>query len=57
LSVDGVVALTSIGVTNTLRIESARLGVIAGFSVGAGANRSAGAAYFDSFVSTRYTLP
>jgi FtsP/CotA-like multicopper oxidase with cupredoxin domain len=57
LSVDGVVVQTGLGNTNTLRIESVNLGIISGFSVGAGANRSAGTAYFDSFVSTRYTLP
>jgi hypothetical protein len=52
LSVDGATRQTLTGNTSTLRVESARLGLIAGMSAG-----STGTAYFDSFQSTRYTLP
>lgn len=40
------------GNTSTLRIETAWLGVSAGMSAS-----SAGQAYFDTFNSTRYTMP
>ena len=52
LSVDGVSRPLQTGNTSTLRVDTARLGVIAGFTT-----TSAGTAYFDSFVSTRNTLP
>ncbi|MDQ1485531.1 MAG: hypothetical protein QOJ62_1224, partial [Actinomycetota bacterium] len=53
LSVDGVLAYVSTGNTSTLRVETVRLGVIAGFSNGTGSTRSRGTAWFDSFVSVR----
>lgn len=56
LLLDGVVATTQTGNTAALRIETAVLGVTAGVS-SAPASSMAGTAYFDSFVSTRFTLP
>ena len=53
---DGVVASTQNGNTAALRIETAVLGVTAGVS-SAPSSSMAGTAYFDSFVSTRFTLP
>jgi hypothetical protein len=53
LSIDASNVQSLTGNTNTLRIETVRLGVISGFSVGSGSNRSAGTAWFDSFVSVR----
>ena len=52
LSIDGVSRQVQSGNTSTLRVDTARLGITAGAS-----GTSAGAAYFDSFVSTRNTLP
>jgi hypothetical protein len=52
LSIDGTSRQLQSGNTSTLRVETVRLGVIAGYS-----NTSTGAAYLDSFVSTRNTLP
>ena len=52
LSVDGTAVTTLTGNTSTLRIESARLGTVAGVPTG-----STGAAYFDSFASSRTPLP
>jgi FtsP/CotA-like multicopper oxidase with cupredoxin domain len=52
LSVDGSVVSTLTGNTSTLRVESVRLGTVVGV-----ANSATGAAYFDSFVSSRTALP
>ncbi|GAA1133414.1 hypothetical protein GCM10009630_34480 [Kribbella jejuensis] len=52
LLVDGVSRSLQTGNTSTLRIETAWLGVSAGLSTS-----SAGQAYFDTFNSTRYTMP
>lgn len=54
LSVDGAGAGTVTGANNTtaLRIESARLGLSAGNT-----SSTAGTAWFDSFVSTRISIP
>ncbi|MEV6892197.1 multicopper oxidase domain-containing protein [Kribbella sp. NPDC051137] len=52
LLVDGVSRSLQTGNTSTLRIETAWLGVSAGLS-----SSSAGQAYFDTFNSTRYTMP
>jgi hypothetical protein len=52
LSVDGTAVSTLTGNTSTLRVESVRLGTSAGVAAG-----STGAAYFDSFVSSRAVLP
>ena len=52
LSVDGVTKQTLTGDTSTLRVESVRLGLVAGLCTG-----STGTAYVDSFQSTRNTLP
>lgn len=52
LSVDGSVKYTSTGNTNTLRVDTARLGVIAGYS-----NSTVGTAYFDAFSSGRTSAP
>ncbi|GAA0927992.1 hypothetical protein GCM10009554_09260 [Kribbella koreensis] len=52
LSVDGVSRSLQTGNTSTLRIDTAWLGVSAGISAS-----STGRAYFDSFASTRYTMP
>jgi len=54
LQLDGVPAptLTRNANTNALRVEAARLGLTAGVT-----NAVAGASFFDSFSSTRYTLP
>jgi len=54
LQLDGVVVSTQTGNTSTLRVETARLGLTAGVTT---ASTMSGTAYFDSFVSTRYTLP
>ncbi|MEO7132484.1 MAG: multicopper oxidase domain-containing protein [Dermatophilaceae bacterium] len=56
LTVDGTLAQTLTGNTSTLRIETARLGLIAGIASGTGTTE-AGSAFFDSFTSTRFTLP
>jgi hypothetical protein len=52
LLVDGVSRSLQTGNTNTLRIETAWLGVSAGLSAS-----STGRAYFDTFASTRFTMP
>ncbi|HZX05551.1 multicopper oxidase domain-containing protein [Kribbella sp.] len=52
LLVDGVSRSLQTGNTSTLRIETAWLGVSAGTSAA-----STGTAYFDTFNSTRYTMP
>jgi FtsP/CotA-like multicopper oxidase with cupredoxin domain len=52
LLVDGVSRSLQTGNTSTLRIETAWLGVSAGMS-----STSTGQAYFDTFNSTRYTMP
>jgi hypothetical protein len=52
LSVDGSVKYTSTGNTNTLRVDTARLGVIVGFN-----NSTVGTAYFDAFSSGRTSAP
>jgi hypothetical protein len=52
LLVDGVSRSLQTGNTSTLRIETAWLGVSAGLS-----GSSTGRAYFDSFASTRFTMP
>ncbi|EWT01395.1 hypothetical protein N865_08695 [Intrasporangium oryzae NRRL B-24470] len=59
LSVDGQAPQTGqrlTGNTGTLRIEAARLGLTAGV-VNSRTTAEAGTAFFDSFVSTRFTLP
>ena len=52
LLLDGVSVSFQTGNTGTQTVESARLGLTAGVT-----NSMTGTAYFDSFVSTRYTLP
>ncbi len=52
LLVDGVSRSLQTGNTSTLRIETAWLGVSAGLS-----SSSTGRAYFDTFASTRFTMP
>ena len=52
LGVDGTTVQTLTGNTSTLRIESVRLGTVAGVPTG-----SSGSAYFDSFASSRTPLP
>jgi hypothetical protein len=52
LLVDGVSRSLQTGNTSTLRIETTWVGVSAGLS-----SSSAGQAYFDTFNSTRYTMP
>jgi hypothetical protein len=52
LSIDGAAVSTLTGNTSTLRVESVRLGLVAGMPAA-----STGTAYFDSFVSSRNTLP
>jgi hypothetical protein len=52
LSVDGTAVSTLTGNTSTLRIESVRLGLVAGTN-----GSSLGTAAIDSFASTRNTLP
>ncbi len=52
LQLDGGLASTLTGNTSTLRVETARLGLTAGVT-----NTMTGSAFFDSFVSTRFTLP
>jgi hypothetical protein len=56
LSVDGTAAPLLTGNTSTLRIETALLGVTAGVTATA-TSSMAGTAYFDTFTSTRYTMP
>lgn len=52
LSVDGVVSSTLTGNTSTLRVDSVRLGLVAGL------NRAwTGRAYFDTFTSSKTSLP
>ena len=53
---DGAVVSTQGGNTSALRIETAVLGVSAGVT-STPTSSMAGTAYFDSFVSTRFTLP
>lgn len=52
LSVDGSAKYTSTGNTNTLRVDTVRLGVITGFTTS-----TAGTAYFDAFSSGRTSAP
>jgi FtsP/CotA-like multicopper oxidase with cupredoxin domain len=52
LSIDGTSRQVQNGNTSTLRVDTALLGVTAGYST-----TSAGIGYLDSFVSTRNTLP
>lgn len=52
LSVDGVSRAQLTGDTSTFRIETAWLGVSAGMN-----SSSSGTAYFDSYASTRFTMP
>ncbi|MDQ2749452.1 MAG: multicopper oxidase domain-containing protein [Actinomycetota bacterium] len=52
LSVDGTAKSTSTGNTSTLRVDTARLGVIAGYTTS-----TAGASFFDAFSSGRTTAP
>jgi hypothetical protein len=52
LLVDGTTVVAQTGNTSTLRIESTRLGLVAGMNAS-----STGTAYIDTFVSTRLTLP
>lgn len=56
LLLDGTAVSTLTGSTSTLRVDTAVLGVTAGVT---STSRSTmqGSAYFDSFVSTRYTMP
>ena len=54
LLLDGVQVALQTGNTSTLRVETARLGLTAGVTTAASMS---GTAYFDSFVSTRNTLP
>ncbi|HET8600580.1 MAG TPA: multicopper oxidase family protein [Segeticoccus sp.] len=58
LSLDGTAQSTLTGANNTtsLRIQSVRLGITAGMTNTNGSTM-AGTAWFDSFTSTRYTLP
>lgn len=56
LSVDGTAAPLLVGNTSTLRLETALLGVTAGVTA-TSTSSMAGTAYFDSFTSTRYTMP
>ncbi|HZC52732.1 MAG TPA: hypothetical protein VE441_09575, partial [Mycobacterium sp.] len=56
LKIDGVTVSTQSNVnTSTLRVETAMLGVTAGFTT-SNNGTTAGTAYFDTFVSTRTTL-
>ena len=52
LTLDGASVAFATGNTGTRSVETALLGLTAGTT-----NSMAGTAYFDSFVSTRYTLP
>ena len=52
LQLNGVVVSTQTGDTSALRVETALLGLTAGVT-----NTMTGTAYFDTFVSTRFTLP
>jgi hypothetical protein len=56
LSVDGTSRSLQNGNTSGLRVDSVRLGVVAGVTTTA-TGSTAGTAYFDNFVSTRNTLP
>ena len=56
LSVDGTSRSLQNGNTSGLRIDSVRLGVVAGVTTSA-TGSTQGVAYFDNFVSTRNTLP
>ncbi|MCW2648360.1 MAG: Multicopper oxidase, partial [Pseudonocardiales bacterium] len=56
LSVDGTVQYTSTGNTSALRVDTARLGVIAGYSTST-TNKTVGAVYFDAFSSGRTSAP
>src|SRR5665647_227806 len=53
---DGTQIVSQTGNTSTLRVETATLGVFTGVTSN-GASSMKGTAYFDSFVSTRNTLP
>ena len=55
LKVDGTTVSTQNADTATMRVETARLGVSAGFTTTT-TGSTTGTAYFDSFVSTRNTL-
>ena len=55
LKIDGATVSTQNTNTSTLRVDSALLGVSAGFTT-ANNGTTAGTAYFDTFVSTRNTL-
>jgi hypothetical protein len=58
LSVDGSVQYTSTGNTSALRVDTARLGVIAGYSTSTiTTNKTVGAVYFDAFSSGRTSAP
>ncbi|MEO9238195.1 MAG: hypothetical protein ABI418_08895, partial [Jatrophihabitantaceae bacterium] len=52
LGIDATTAATLTGNTSTLRVDTALLGISAGYS-----NNSAGTAYFDNFTSARVSLP
>ena len=56
LKMNGTSVSTQTGNTGTLRLETVLLGVTAGFST-TNAGTTIGTAYFDSFLSTRFTLP
>lgn len=56
LQLNGKVVSTQTTTNSTLRLESALLGMTAGFSTRANGT-TVGTAYFDSFSSTRFTLP
>jgi FtsP/CotA-like multicopper oxidase with cupredoxin domain len=56
LVVDGSAVPTLTGNTSTLRVESVRLGVTAGVT-STSSSTMAGRAFFDSFFSTRFTMP
>ena len=55
LKIDGTTVSTQNTNTSTLRVDSALLGVSAGFTT-SNNGTTAGTAYFDTFVSTRNTL-
>jgi hypothetical protein len=55
LKIDGTTVSTQNANTGTLRVETAMLGVTAGFTT-SNNGTTAGTAYFDTFVSTRNTL-
>ena len=56
LKLNGIVRSTTTGNTSGMRLETALLGVITGFT-NTNAGTTLGSAYFDSFLSTRFTLP